>query len=133
MIQGHVDFDKSCYLRSQFEFLHDNILRELKEEIDTTMYLEVPQYPKYYFSGNNTLSQLEHFGIVYEIKVPNVRIMDIKSGEPDKHDIIYLKLSDLKKYENKLDDWSIVIINDIIENEPKRLDFFGEQDINLYY
>jgi predicted NUDIX family phosphoesterase len=115
MIQGHVDFDKSCYLRSQFEFLHDNILREMNEEIkiENDAKLVIPEYPNYYFSGNKTLSQLEHFGIVYQIKVPNVESIKIVSNEPEKHDIVCLDIFKLNEYKDKLDEWSINIIQDL--------------------
>lgn len=115
MIQGHVDYDQSCYFAPQLDFLHMNIIRELSEELDTgdmQCSFILPREPKYYINTNKSIVDMEHFGIVYEIRVPDVEdlMKSIKSGEPDKHSIVSLKLSDYDEYSNKLDTWSNLVI-----------------------
>lgn len=101
MIQGHVDFSAGAYSMTQNEFLRQSTAREFGEEINTpddfTFTFEIGEDPLYYINLNTTTTELEHFGVVYEVRVasvPNI-VERVTSGEPEIHDVVSVNLRDL--------------------------------------
>jgi len=118
MIQGHVGFTRSCYLKNQFTILRENLMREIKEEliIQEDFCLPIPLLPTFTYNGYITLTENEHFGLLYEIKVPNINdILDkIQTGEPEKHKLVVLEIDDKLLNKPNLDTWVKLVIDNIL-------------------
>ena len=114
MIQGHVEFDRRAYIVSQYQFLFENALKEFHEEIKTDMKLPFPFKPKFFVSTRNNHIDLEHFGVVYEIFVPDAEKVyeRLTSGEEYKHSVVMFNI--FEEYEenvSKLDAWVKCVID----------------------
>lgn len=129
MIQGHVSYNENCLLLSQRKFLLDNMMREIREEIicDEVRWEEIKNHikPRFFLSTKSEMISLEHFGIIYQIRLdyPDEIFKDLfMSGEPDKHDIEIVDLSQLfwsNSVESKLkmfDGWSSEIVRYLISS-----------------
>jgi predicted NUDIX family phosphoesterase len=112
-IQGHVDLDPMIYIKSQKDFLLDNLKREFREEIQMTDEVYASQVqaiiPKFYVNDNSNHIGLEHFGIIYEIQVKSCSVLfnNITSGEESKHEIMMFDKWELKNgpLTDSLDSW----------------------------
>jgi predicted NUDIX family phosphoesterase len=121
LVQGHVDFDKSAYTTSQVDYIKGNAMRELYEEIDLVnptpdeLLLGVPFnssiYPDYFLNTKRTLTNLEHVGFVYILRVADCKeaINLITSKEPNKHEVVLLPLEPTLG----MDNWLELVVTDI--------------------
>jgi len=118
MIQGHVSFTRSCYLKNQFTILRENLMREIEEELifKDGITLPVPLLPNFTYNGYITLSESEHFGLLYQIHVPSINdIIDkIQTGEPDKHKLVLLEINNDLLNKPNLDTWVKLVIDNIL-------------------
>jgi predicted NUDIX family phosphoesterase len=123
-IQGHVSAnDPDVYILPQEDYLLKQMQRELDEELKIEGGLlrdHTPQL-KYLISDSSNHIGLEHFGVIYEIKIPNVKAVKeiIKSGEEDKHEIVMIEMKEFREdimrakgYE--ADNW-VKLLTNIIE------------------
>lgn len=126
MIQGHVDFTPKAYLLSQIDFLQESIIREINEELKlkdddrpiVPSLIDPNQIKPTYtiaLSGNHI--DIEHVGIVYDIKVANAsRLFDrITTAEPENHQVELVELKTLIKGQDtfELDNWFTHILSKI--------------------
>lgn len=127
-IQGHVNFDKFAYLMPQKDFLTRSLGKELNEEIaikkegyaefdlnSETSFISV--MPKYYVNDSSNHIGLEHFGIIYELKVKDAWALfnEISTGEKSKHEVVLLDLREYKGYRNNLDNWVQLAFDKLIK------------------
>lgn len=132
MVQGHVDYHASLLVKSQIDFLRDNALRELGEELSMNEsaknYLKEKAEIGYYISSNANYISMEHFGTIFTINVHEMEILEngdiriqnedneifnITSGEPEKHDLFVIE--NKEQYhefvdQGILDDWLRLIL-----------------------
>lgn len=117
MVQGHVEFSRDLFLMSELEFLQLSLIREIKEELlfedKYTCRFEIPSHPTFIINNNKNFSELEHFCLVYEIRVDNVLdlLSHVESGEPEKHQVTSIPLTELILYKDQLDDWVYMILS----------------------
>jgi len=118
MVQGHVEYDPTIYFKSQLEFLRDNAFREFSEELKLSKEIIFPLTPKFLYNGEIQLVQLEHFGIIYEVRVENLNeyIHNITSGEPEKHTPVCISLKDTADLDGKIDNWASVVLKHLREH-----------------
>ena len=118
MIQGHVKFTRSCYLKNQFTILRENLMREIEEELilKDDIYLPIPLLPSFTYNGYMTLTESEHFGLIYHIQVTDINdiINKIQTGEPEKHKLVVLEISDDLLNKPNLDTWVKLVIDNIL-------------------
>lgn len=114
-IQGHVDFNEKAYIMSQNEFLLDSLKREFYEEVklkdDSIIDWDIK--PKYFINDNSNHIGIEHFGVIYEIRVDNARkvITRLESGEETKHNVELLDLRDYSMFRDNLDNWVQMVLD----------------------
>lgn len=115
MIQGHVDFGPRVYTEPQLGFLYDSMLREFTEEVDFKGPLTFETTPKYFINDKGHRVGLEHFGVIYEIRVPSVEDLknSIKSGEEDKHSVVVIKNGTYSDFFDNFDDWTKKLFNEL--------------------
>lgn len=91
---GHVDFKLNAYRYTPEQILRWAVIEELNEELkcsDFDYTMMVPEKPTLVFNTNNDWNDLFHIGVVYHIKlVKSFKEFKIKSGEPDKHDVLIM-------------------------------------------
>jgi predicted NUDIX family phosphoesterase len=106
-VQGHVDFNPNAYIMSQKEFLLDGLIREFHEEIKTDYKIDLNVEPKYYINDRGNHIGLEHFGVIYEIRVKDAQELfaQLTSGEEMKHKVEILDRSKYSEYKEDLDNW----------------------------
>lgn len=115
MVQGHVNFSRDIYFLDGMEYLRRSANRELNEEIkmnfDDMLAVNLPHTPKYIVQTNSNFIDMEHIGIVYAIEVEDAMGLSrrIKSGEPDKHDIIVGSFEEILNEPNMCN-WSRPVI-----------------------
>jgi len=121
MVQGHVKFTRSCYLKNQYYILRENMIRELVEELNVTdSYLDqnISKNPIATYNGYTTLTEIEHFGVIYKLEVGNIDSLLDKNNEPDKHEFVKININDCLyrniKF-NSLDSWVKLILANIVE------------------
>lgn len=126
MIGGHVDYDSSCRRLSQANFLRENAMREFHEEIsieykDADIFLFSEKFsltPSYFICTKDNTVDVDHIGFIYVIRLDHpIDKFNIKSNEPEKHDIVKLKLTKESYYDNigKLDNWTKGVIEDLVQ------------------
>lgn len=98
LVGGHVDFDISAYRSNLSDFIRDNLLRELDEEVSVEggwashIRMIVPElYTNEYIDSYDQYN----LGVVFSIHVDNLAKLKPKSGEPDNHEIIIGTLEDI--------------------------------------
>ena len=106
MIQGHAA--KSNRL-GNFNILLENLVKELKEEINLD-YTRVERIiPEYLISTNDNIVSSEHMGLITLTMIDSSKFdaSKIVSGEPDKHDIVKFTFKELTSPEvkDKMDTW----------------------------
>lgn len=125
---GHVDFDKNTYSRSILDTLKKNGLKEIEEEVDLTKCkdmdlkkvrnrMRLMMYANQETDWNKTF----HGAFIFEAQVDDVRKMfkGIKSGEPSKHDVAIVKISDLKLKKTNCT-WLASCMDYLNRNEDKK-------------
>jgi predicted NUDIX family phosphoesterase len=112
LIQGHVDFTKEAYITNQYDYLRNNMRKELCEEICNGEMFDVPARHKYLISTNKDFVCLEHMGPVYEILVDDcTKIIDqIQTAEPTKHIVRLVTGKELENSNLVLDDWLRLVL-----------------------
>nr|DAU27998.1 MAG TPA: NUDIX hydrolase [Caudoviricetes sp.] len=111
LVKGHVDFNKSCYHVNELDFLKENMIREITEELDIPrgFYLD-PLLEGMIYHGTKPKC-MEKMGVVYSQKIPFNIIKKIKSGEPEKHRVVLASKESLKSGNYLLDDWLTYLFN----------------------
>jgi predicted NUDIX family phosphoesterase len=107
MIGGHVDFDITTYRVSQLEWLRSSIQKELDEEVIHHKKFSVPERPVALVNTFENFNDLFHMALVYKVVVDDLDSIfkDLRTGEPEKHDIIkFSSKEDLLKHP-KLHHW----------------------------
>jgi predicted NUDIX family phosphoesterase len=117
LIQGHVDFSKECYLLSPMEHFRESIKREIREEIlnSEEIVSRVDNAPNFGLYTKSSVISLEHFGLIYIVRVPSVDNIynDLDSGEKNKHYIAKLSLSELGSRDNSdIDAWLKIVMRE---------------------
>lgn len=99
MVGGHVDYDFEAYKISQLDLLRKNMQKEMDEEIRHNDILYVPSFPSYIMNTYNKFHDLFHIGIIFILHVPEIDFLfsELKTGEPEKHDIVMIDKLDLLK------------------------------------
>lgn len=136
LVQGHLSWGPDIYLRSQTEYLMLNLVREFNEELvitdkdDTTKnsitdlindILNNGSQDLYLIADYSNHIGIEHFGFVYGFKIEG-RIEDkynIKSGEPEKHDAVFIKYNELKDHYNSMDQWLKMVVDNVYRDYLK--------------
>lgn len=118
LVQGHVDFGKNVYIKSEKGFLLESMERELSEEItgfELNKYK--PELQGYLYSMQNH-NKLEHLGILYKMKIDHKDIIKIKSNETYKHSIYLTNLNTLfdDVEDSLIDVWVKLAISNILKS-----------------
>jgi len=118
MVQGHVDFGPEAYITSQLEFLSRNLEREFREEVKYDGELTFDITPKFLINDRKNHVGLEHFGVVFEFKVPDCTglFYKLSSGEENKHNIKLLDFMMYDSFRHQLDDWSKLVLDRVSKN-----------------
>lgn len=117
MIQGHVAKSNTV---GNFNILIENLVKELKEEINLD-YTRVERIvPVYLISTNDNIVSSEHMGLITITVIDSSKfdVSKIVSGEPDKHDLVKFTLKELTSPEvkDKMDTWLRKFIDERIAN-----------------
>jgi hypothetical protein len=90
MVGGHVDYSLDAYQCSQLEILRRGMQKEIDEEIVHQNMLYVPEKPIVLVNTFNRFHDLFHMALVYKIEVDDIENLftNLRTGEPEKHDII---------------------------------------------
>lgn len=116
LIQGHVDADVSTMFRPLSEILYETAMREIEEEliIDVDkLSMKSENDVDVIYDSINPIG-MEHIGVVYTMNY-NGSLRDdieagiIKSGEPDKHDIIVVAMDEFVNMYHDLDNWASIM------------------------
>lgn len=116
--QGHSEFRTEHTLKDSSVVLLSELLREFKEEVkvDNSPELEIVHYEllNAILTSDSVIS-LEHIGFLYEVTlgVNSIELMEkfnIRSGEPDKHEVILLDPKELYKQKDLADSWLQAVI-----------------------
>lgn len=111
LVKGHVDFNKNCYHINELDFLQENMIREMKEELDIPRgFTPNPQLEGIIYHGTKPKC-MEKMGVVYSQMIPFNVIKKIKSGEPDKHRVVLTTKESLLSGRYLLDDWIDYLFN----------------------
>jgi predicted NUDIX family phosphoesterase len=107
-VGGHInDFD----VKNVNDIIHTGMLRELNEEvlIDENNISMIT--PLYLVSDDTTDVGKVHLGIVYKIVLKNHKC---SVHEMDKMEGRWVKIADVKKYYDRMETWSQIIIDNIL-------------------
>lgn len=90
MVGGHVDYSLDVYQCSQLEIVRMGMQKELDEEIVHNNTLRVPERPLLLVNTFNKFHDLFHMALIYKIEVDDIDKLfeGIRTGEPEKHDIV---------------------------------------------
>lgn len=118
-IQGHVVFTPDIYIMSEYDFLKANAMREFHEEVkltDEAKRSKIEIRDRFFINDTTYFIGLEHFGIVYELYVPNAAKLfkEMSSGEPNKHDVVLLDLAKIDQYDGIFDHWVQLVLKKLI-------------------
>jgi predicted NUDIX family phosphoesterase len=109
LVQGHMALDEKATSRTTLKtIMMRNLRKEISEELtlDPKDILEIE--PLYLIQSNDNKISSEHLGMISFVKVDTSKLKyEIKSGEPEKHDLEYLtmyELSDLNVLD-RCDTW----------------------------
>lgn len=113
-IQGHMQVDKKDTERTRLKtIIMRNLKKELLEELNIKIKHIVSIDPLYLIQTNDNKVSSEHIGIISLIKIDtSLMTYKIKSGEPEKHEVVHLSLCDICNLNvlNKMDTWLRKII-----------------------
>lgn len=115
LVQGHasvLDFEEGEIVTLHKE-LAKNMLRELEEEVKG---IEDPHIsPMCIIQTSDNKISSEHLGVCYMI-IGRVDFEELKSGEPDKHEAIFVSAQDIEldAWQNDMDTWCRKIINNVL-------------------
>jgi predicted NUDIX family phosphoesterase len=114
-IQGHVDFNPNVYILSQKKFLLESLIREFKEEVNISEEVAdiiADVYPKFYVNDNSNHIGIEHFGIIYELRVKDAQRLfsHMSSGEKTKHGVEIIRIKEYENYMDNLDNWVQMVV-----------------------
>ena len=115
-IQGHVEFSSDIYFHTELEYLRLSVLREIEEELiisdKKSLTDAVPELPKFVVNRQENFADMEHYGVVYEVRVDSVDefLSSVTSGEADKHSVTSISIEDLESHKEQLDDWAYAIL-----------------------
>lgn len=104
-IKGHVDKYDYVYNMSELDYLKENMLRELHEEIKIPHYSDKNVKHLGYMYLGNTECGREHIYSLYKLELDSLMIKKIKSNEPYKHDTAVFSKKSLYDFGYDLDDW----------------------------
>lgn len=112
MVQGHVKFDRNCYLKTYSEILKDNIVEELKEETNITDIMSEDLIralltPSYLIRCDLSIIDLEHCGVIYTLNLPmsKDKLENLTTMEPEKHSVVILNEDEIKERIDGMDSW----------------------------
>lgn len=93
---GHVDFSFQAYLSTPEQILRSAIIQELEEELrikqNEMWALFVPEKPSAVINTETRWNDLFHLAVIFHVKLNcKAEELKLKSGEPDKHDIVIFK------------------------------------------
>ena len=109
MIQGHMGLPENIDDTLDLNYANEyNLLKELEEEIglhrDEILDIET----RYCIQSNDNKISSEHMGLISIVYVNTAEMLrELKSGEPDKHDVVKLTYMDVSNLEevNNMDTW----------------------------
>lgn len=111
LVKGHVDFNKNCYHVNELDFLKENMIREMTEELVIPRDFNLnPVLEGMIYHGTKPKC-MEKMGVLYSQKIPFNIIKKIKSGEPDKHRVVLTTENSLISGRYLLDDWISYLFN----------------------
>ena len=117
MIQGHA---AKSNMFGNYNILLDNLLKELKEEINLKRNMIKHIIPEYLISTNDNIVSSEHMGLIALTVIDSSKfdVSGLVSGEPEKHDLVKLTLKELTSPEvkDKMDTWLRKYVDEIIAN-----------------
>lgn len=124
MIQGHVGVPEEIFQISNMfnddEILLYNLKKELREEVNLRFFHNI--IPRYIISTNDNKISSEHMGVLYIVEIDSsyMDISNLKSGEPEKHELVKMSRKEFFSEENrnKMDTWLRKFI-DKLEDEIK--------------
>lgn len=95
-VQGHVEVDNDINFTEALYYLQREAIRELNEEVSgLNFYREHYLDFKGLFYDNRTQVSSEHISAVFKLTVND--LSNVKTSEPDKHDVLIVKKSELGK------------------------------------
>lgn len=102
LVQGHVSYDESIFTQTANDYLYDQILRELYEEIGFTEDDDIfGGYPVAIFYDNTNLVSLEHIIVVFNFVVANTKKFVATNNEKHKHDVMAINIEKALDLENQ--------------------------------
>ncbi len=125
LVQGHMDFSVLHMTKTLSETIVHEAKRELFEEttindeiIDSIVSSNDNAVEFITVKTTNNLVSLEHVGFFMHLKTQvsyeDIQGYGINSGEPNKHEVVFVPLNDLKENKYDIDDWFETIINKIL-------------------
>lgn len=125
LVQGHMAFDEKATSRTSLKtIMMRNLRKEISEELTLNPKDILEITPLYLIQTNDNKISSEHLGMISFVKIDTSKLnYEIKSGEPEKHDVEYLTMHELNDLEvlNRCDTWLRKILMKIKE-ENKHLD-----------
>ena len=101
LIQGHMAFDEKATARTSLKtIMMRNLRKEISEELTLNPKDILQIEPLYLIQSNDNKISSEHLGMISFVKIDTSKLnYEIKSGEPDKHDLEYLEILDKETLE----------------------------------
>lgn len=119
-IQGHMQANNGDTIKTRLKtIMLRNLKKELLEELNIKLKHVVSIDPLYLIQTNDNKVSSEHTGIISLVKIDTSSMSyDLKSGEPEKHDIVRLSLHDICDLNvlDKMDTWLRKVIIKIKED-----------------
>lgn len=118
---GHVDFDIDAYRLTPEEILRKSLLMELDEEITNPPSEYVPLKPTMMLNTNNEWNDLFHFGVMYDVYLPeceDLKTLKIKSNEKDKHSVKIVNIDTIQD-ESRVHQWITLSMNYLFQHEEE--------------
>ena len=120
LIQGHMAFDEKATARTSLKtIMMRNLRKEISEELTLNPKDILQIEPLYLIQSNDNKISSEHLGMISFVKIDTSMLKyELKSGEPEKHDLEYLTLYELcdLKVLDKCDTWLRKVIMKIKED-----------------
>ena len=109
MVQGHMGLPKNVEDVLDLNYANEyNLLKELEEEIGLHKYEILDIETRYCIQSNDNKISSEHMGLISIVYI-NTEDLDreLKSGEPEKHDVVKLTYMDISNLDemNNYDTW----------------------------
>lgn len=121
MVQGHVGVPNEI-LSTPFAIEYDKILlynlkKELREEANLIDTCSIK--PMYIISTNDNKISSEHIGVLYVVEIDSscMDISNLKSGEPEKHELIKFTREEFfsREIRDKMDTWLRKFVDELEE------------------